>query len=158
MHPLFIRCAALLLSAFTALGHAAEPVSTSWQDGVAIGGKDTVSYYSASVQTSHRVAEGTSTFTVQHLGVPWRFASKASADKFAANPAAYVPQYNGHCSNALALGEGLIPTSGSVWEFFGNKLHLFYAERGRQRWLTGDWQAYRQQADKAWQDILATRR
>ena len=127
-------------------------------NGVAIGGKDTVSYYSADVKASHQVVEGNSTFTVQYLGVPWRFASKASADRFAANPAAYVPQYNGHCSNALSQGEGLISTNGSVWEFFGDKLHLFYAERGRQRWLTGDWQAFRQQADKAWQDILAARR
>jgi hypothetical protein len=45
-----------------------------------------------------------------------------------------------------------------VWEFFDNKLHLFYAERGRQRWLNGDWKAYRQQADKAWQEILAAKR
>lgn len=69
-----------------------------------------------------------------------------------------MPQYNGHCSNGLSLDEGLIRTDGSVWEFFGDKLHLFYAERGRQRWLTGDWQAYRRQADKAWQDILAAKR
>ena len=158
MHHFIIRCAALLLAAFTTLAHAAEPVSTGWLNGVAIGGKDTVSYYSADVKASHQVVEGNSTFTVQYLGAPWRFASKASADKFAANPAAYVPQYNGHCSNALSQGEGLISTNGSVWEFFGDKLHLFYAERGRQRWLTGDWQAYRQQADKAWQDILAARR
>ncbi len=158
MHHFIIRCAALLLAAFTTLAHAAEPVSTGWLNGVAIGGKDTVSYYSADVKASHQVVEGNSTFTVQYLGAPWRFASKASADKFAANPAAYVPQYNGHCSNALSQGEGLISTNGSVWEFFGDKLHLFYAERGRQRWLTGDWQAFRQQADKAWQDILAARR
>lgn len=158
MHPFVIRCAAFLLAAFTTLAHAAEPVSTGWVNGAAIGGKDTVSYYSADVKASHQVVEGNSTFTVQYLGAPWRFASKASADRFAANPAAYVPQYNGHCSNALSQGEGLISTNGSVWEFFGDKLHLFYAERGRQRWLTGDWQAFRQQADKAWQDILAARR
>ncbi len=158
MHPFVIRCAAFLLAAFTTLAHAAEPVSTGWVNGAAIGGKDTVSYFSADVKASHQVVEGNSTFTVQYLGAPWRFASKASADRFAANPAAYVPQYNGHCSNALTQGEGLISTNGSVWEFFGDKLHLFYAERGRQRWLTGDWQAFRQQADKAWQDILAARR
>ena len=158
MRPFVIRFAALLLAAFTTLVHAAGPVSTGWVNGAAIGGKDTVSYYSADVKASHQVVEGNSTFTVQYLGAPWRFASKASADKFAANPAAYVPQYNGHCSNALSQGEGLISTNGSVWEFFGDKLHLFYAERGRQRWLTGDWQAFRQQADKAWQDILAARR
>ena len=158
MHSFVIRCAALLLAVFTTLAHAAGPVSTGWLNGVAIGGKDTVSYYSADAKASHQVAEGNSTFTVQYLGAPWRFASKASADRFAANPAAYVPQYNGHCSNGLSLGEGLISANGSVWEFFDDKLHLFYAERGRQRWLTGDWQAFRLQADKAWQDILAAKR
>ena len=158
MQTLILRCAALLLVAFTTLAHAAEPVSTGWLSGAANWGKDTGWFLSADVKASHQVVEGNSTFTVQYLGAPWRFASKASADRFAANPAAYVPQYNGHCSNGLSLGEGLIRTDGSVWEFFGDKLHLFYAERGRQRWLTGDWQAFRQQADKAWQDILAARR
>jgi YHS domain-containing protein len=158
MHSIFLRFAALLLAALATLAHATEPVSTSWMNGAAIGGKDAVSYYSAEAKASHQVVEGSSTFTVEYLGVPWRFASKASADKFAANPAAYAPQYNGHCSNGLSLGEGLISTSGSVWELFDNKLHLFYAERGRQRWLTGDWKAYRQQADKAWQDLLTAKR
>ena len=43
MHPFVIRCAAFLLAAFTTLAHAAEPVSTGWVNGAAIGGKDTVS-------------------------------------------------------------------------------------------------------------------
>ena len=158
MHTLLFRCAALLLAALATMAQAAEPVSTGRMNGAAIGGKDAVSYYSAEAKASHQVEVGSSTFTVQYLGVPWRFASKVSADKFAANPAAYVPQYNGHCSNGLSLGEGLIPTSGAVWEFFDHKLHLFYAERGRQRWLNGDWKTYRQQADKAWQDLVAAQR
>lgn len=87
---------------------------------------------------------------MQHLDHAWRLASQASADRFAANPGAYVPQYNGFCSNALASDEGLINTNGELWEFFGDKLHLFYAERGRQRWLNGDWQAFKKEADKAW--------
>ena len=71
-------------------------------------------------------------FEVKHRGANWRFASKESAAKFAANPAACLPQYNGHCANALSPGEGLVSTDGSVWEFFGDKLHLFYAKAGRQ--------------------------
>lgn len=153
-----IHFAAYVLAALTSIVHAAEPVSTSWINGLAIGGKDTVSYYSADARERHQVADGDGSFTVQYLGVPWRFASKASADRFAANPANYVPRYNGHCSNGLSLGEGLIRTDGSVWEFFGDKLHLFYAERGRQRWLNGDWQAYRQQADTAWKEIVSVQR
>ena len=96
------------------------------------------------------VAEGNKTFAVTYKGAQWLFASKESADKFAANPDAYAPQYNGHCANALSTNEGLITTNGSVWEFFGEKLYLFYAERGRQRWLSGDWQAYKKEADAAW--------
>lgn len=154
----FARCVALLWLCAAACAHAGEPVSTGWLGSVAMGGKDATSYYTPEAKTSHQILNGNSTFSVRHLGVNWRFASKASADKFAANPGAYTPQYNGHCANALALGEGLISTDGTVWEFFGDKLHLFYAERGRQRWLSGDWQLFQRQADKAWQDILAAQR
>lgn len=133
---------------------SAEPVSTGYFDNTAIGGVDTVSYFDAQARGTHQTAKGSGRFEVQHLGAVWRFASQASADKFAANPTAYVPAYNGFCSNALASDEGLIRTDGSVWEFFGGKLHLFYAERGRQRWLNGDWQAYNRQAAEAWAAIL----
>lgn len=71
----------MLLAALATMAHTAEPVSTGWMNGAAMGGKDAVSYYSPEAKASHQVVEGSSTFTVQYLGVPWRFASKASADK-----------------------------------------------------------------------------
>ena len=141
----------------TPFAQAAEPVSTTVYGSTAIGGKDTVSYHTDGVKQSHKVAEGDERFAVRYLGATWRFASQASADRFAANPAAFAPRYNGHCANALSSDEGLVRTDGEVWEFFGDKLYLFYAERGRQRWLKGDWQAYRRQADTAWQAILDKR-
>lgn len=134
--------------------HAAEPVSTGFFGSTAIGGQDTVSYYTPDVQKAHKVLAGDKRFEVRYLGASWRFASRESADRFAADPAKYVPHYNGHCANALSLGEGLITTDGTVWEFFGDQLYLFYGESGRQRWLKGDWKAYRTQADAAWQSIL----
>ena len=129
---------------------AAEPVSKSYFGSVAIGGMDTAAYHQTEVQKAHKAVMGDSQFTVEWKGAKWHFASQASADKFAADPERYQPQYNGFCSNALSLGEGLIKTDGTVWEFFGGNLHLFYAERGRQRWLNGDWKAYKVQADQAW--------
>ena len=135
--------------------HAAEPVSTGFFSNTAIGGQDTVSYFLPDVQKAHKVQEGDKRFEVKYLGANWRFASKESADRFAADPAKYVPHYNGHCANALSLGEGLIATDGTVWEFFGDQLYLFYSDGGRQRWLKGDWKAYRTQADAAWQAIVA---
>jgi len=143
-----------LTALFLVPAYAAEPVSTGFFGSTAIGGQDTVSYFAPDVQKAHKVLEGDKRFEVRYLGASWRFASRESADKFAADPAKYVPHYNGHCANALSLGEGLITTDGTVWEFFGDQLYLFYAEAGRQRWVKGDWKAYRLQADAAWQAIL----
>lgn len=145
-----ICCAFALLFVLLAPARAAEPVSTGRFGNTAIGGQDTVSYHESSVRQTRRVLAGDKRHEVRYLGAVWRFASQASADRFAADPARYLPQYNGHCANALSLGEGLIATDGQVWEFFGDRLYLFYAERGRQRWLAGDWKAYRATADAAW--------
>lgn len=134
--------------------YANEPVSTGFWSNTAIGGHDTLAYYQEGLVGSTPVDKGQEAYTVSWQGADWRFASQASADKFSANPEKYVPRYNGHCANALSLGEGLIPTNGSVWEFFGDELHLFYAERGRQRWLNGDWQKYQAEADQAWKREL----
>ena len=150
---IFVFIAALA----AATAWAAEPVSTGLFGSTAIGGRDTVSYHDPAVRQSHRVSEGESRYEVKYLGAIWRFATQASADKFGANPAVYVPHYNGYCANALSTGEGLVRTDGQVWEFFGDKLFLFYGESGRQRWLKGDSQAFEREADKAWQAILQKR-
>lgn len=142
-----------LLMFFCVASFAAEPVSKSYWGGVAIEGHDTVAYHSAHARAEHAEVIGVERFTVEWGGAKWRFASQASADKFAAEPLRYKPEYNGHCANALSLGEGLVKTDGTVWEFFGEELHLFYAERGRQRWLNGDWKAYKQDANNAWKEL-----
>ena len=129
---------------------AGEPVSKSYLGSVAIGGVDTTAYHLLKVRKEHQTIMGNSKFTVDWKEAKWHFASQQSADKFASDPERYQPQYNGFCSNALSLGEGLVKTDGTIWEFFGDGLHLFYAERGRQRWLKGDWKTYKQEADTAW--------
>jgi hypothetical protein len=131
----------LLILAFAMFlpGHvsAAEPVRTGLFSNTTIGGKDTVSYVADAARPSHRVELGDRRFEVRCLGATWRYASCESAERFAANPAAFVPRYNGHCANALSNSESLMTTDGGVWEFFGDQFHLFYSEGGRQRWLKG---------------------
>lgn len=138
---------------FTATVYAVDPVSTGYWNDTAIEGHDTVAYHAPDTISKHREVKGQKKYRVEWNNANWLFASQASADKFKNNPEKYVPQYNGFCSNALALDEGLISTDGTVWEFFGDKLHLFYAERGRQRWLNGDWRSYQAIADEAWQQL-----
>ena len=59
---------------------------------------------SVALSTLNAVAEGDATYTVVHDGAAYYFASQASADTFASNPARYLPQYGGFCAYAVALG------------------------------------------------------
>ncbi len=135
--------------------YAEEPVSKRLFDSVAIDGHDTVAYHQTNTVSQHVSTRGKDDFTVEWKGAEWRFASQKSRDAFAADPTRFSPAYNGHCANALSLGEGLIRTDGTHWEIFDNQLYLFYASRGRDRWLGGkDYHVYKAVADEAWKEIL----
>lgn len=132
---------------------AADPVSKS-ENGTAIGSHDSVAYHGLSRDPHAKAAPGSDTFVVEYLGANWHFATKENADLFQANPEKYKPAYNGHCANALSIGNGLVKTDGTVWEIFGDQLFLFFAERGRQRWLsTDDISAYKADADAEWKKL-----
>ena len=138
---------------FTVMASAAEPVSKSRLGGVAIGGHDSVAYHQIERDPQQSAFGGVKTYTVEYKGAKWRFASKESSELFAANPDKYSPVYNGHCANALSLGEGLIRTDGTHWEIFEDNLYLFYAARGRVRWTDGNWKTYKIEADAAWERL-----
>ncbi|MGR3805136.1 YHS domain-containing (seleno)protein [Marinibacterium profundimaris] len=73
-------------------------------DGVplALRGVDTVA-----LSTLGAVARGDATHVVVHDGVAYYFASDLSAETFAADPEAFMPQYGGFCAFAVALGKKL---------------------------------------------------
>lgn len=144
-----------VVAVFASAAVAAEPVSKSRFTGVAIDGHDSVAYHQLERNPQQSAVDGLKTYTVEYKGAKWRFASKESSELFAANPDKYSPVYNGHCANALSLGEGLIRTDGTHWEIFGDKLYLFYAARGRTRWMDGNWEMYKTEADAAWQRLTA---
>jgi len=129
------------------------PISAKGFGKTAIGGKDTVAYHSKESIEQHKVTKGSKDWVYEWRGASWRFASKESYDKFKADPERYRPAYGGFCSNALSLGEGLIKTDGTHWEIFGDRLHLFFAGRGRDRWLDGNYEQYNAEAAQAWKEI-----
>lgn len=141
---------------FAVSAGAAEPVSKSRFSGVAIGGHDSVAYHQIDRDPQQSAVGGAKKYTVEYKGAKWRFASKESSELFAANPEKYSPVYNGHCANALSLGEGLVRTDGTHWEIFEDNLYLFYAARGRERWTDGNWKTYKIASDAAW-ERLSTR-
>ncbi|MGH1487115.1 MAG: YHS domain-containing (seleno)protein [Cellvibrionaceae bacterium] len=134
---------------------ANEPVSASSYTSTAIGGHDTTAYHSLTL--GDKAKKGDGEYVVEWKGVKWRFISEKDSQLFAADPEKYAPAYNGHCANALSLGEGLIKTNGKYWAIFDKQLYLFYAPRGAKRWLNGNYQDYKAEADRAWVEILSRR-
>ena len=150
---IIIVTAACLMWMNNTVAADAPPVSTS-ENGTAIGSHDSVAYHSLSSDPHADATAGNATWTVEYLGAQWHFASKENADLFQANPDKYKPAYNGHCANALSIGNGLVATNGKVWEIFGDQLFLFFAERGRSRWLSADdISAYKAVADAEWEKL-----
>ncbi len=132
---------------------AEEPVSTGFLSNTAIGAHDVVAYHRLS--TGDDAVEGSKTYSFNWKGANWYFSSQKEKEAFIANPIKYAPAYNGHCANALSLGEGLVKTDGTHWAVLDGQLYLFYAARGAKRWLEGDYKNYKTVADKAWASIIA---
>ncbi|MGB5706020.1 MAG: YHS domain-containing (seleno)protein [Arenicellales bacterium] len=129
------------------------PISTSRFGKVAIGGYDTVAYHDKTSTETHTATEGKKAWVHEWREATWRFGSEQSYLAFKADPEKYRPAFGGFCSNALSLGEGLIRTDGTHWEILDDRLHLFYAARGRDRWLDGNHAQYLEQANQAWKEI-----
>lgn len=96
---------------------------------IAVGGYDTVSYF----RGQGKPVKGDAQFKVSWKGAEWRFASAANAAAFKANPAAYAPQYGGHCSWAIAQGY-LAPGDPTAYDIVGGKLYLNYDQGIRAKW------------------------
>lgn len=101
----------------------------SAREKVAVSGYDTVSYF----QGKGVPVKGNSSFKVTWKGAEWRFASAANAAAFKANPAAYAPQFGGHCAWAIAQGY-LAPGDPSAYDIVGGKLYLNYDQGIRTKW------------------------
>src|SRR5262245_18750808 len=76
---------------------AANPVYTSWLNKNAVGGYDTVSFFSESGPV-----KGYKAIAFEYNGVTWLFATPANRDLFVADPVKYAPQYGGYCAWAVS--------------------------------------------------------
>ena len=85
---------------------------------VALHGYDTVAYF-----TDGHPVKGDARFMVDYHGVHYDFASQNHADKFRADPAAYLPQFGGFCAIGTSYGQkvDIDPLS---WRIVDGKLYL----------------------------------
>ncbi|MEL6266225.1 MAG: YHS domain-containing (seleno)protein [Pseudomonadota bacterium] len=106
---------------------AGPGVYTDW--GVAIRGADPVAYF-----TEGAPVEGSARHILEWRGSTWHFASPANRDRFAADPLAYAPQFDGWCAWAVSRGK-LASTDPTAWSIHEGQLYLNYSHAVQRRWL-----------------------
>jgi len=138
---------AFLISALASSAYAeTDKIYTSWKNNEAVGGYDVVSFYSG------KPLEGKSEFTTSHLGVDWRFSSRANLDLFKTNPEAFIPQYGGYCAWAVAKKK-LAKGSPEHWHIRDGRLYLNFNARIQEKWEK-DVPGFIEDADDNWQSLI----
>ncbi|MEO1533113.1 MAG: YHS domain-containing (seleno)protein [Pseudomonadota bacterium] len=112
--------------------------------GVAIRGADPVAFF-----TEGKAVEGFSRHKLEWQGATWQFASAANRERFAADPAAYAPQYGGWCAWAMTRSD-LAPTDPTAWLISDGKLYLNY-NAGTERRFKRDVPGNIAKANAAWE-------
>jgi YHS domain-containing protein len=97
------------------------------ETGFAVSGYDVVAYFSLPQnpvgQSQPAPVEGDKAITADYNGATFAFSTQANRDLFAADPAKYVPQYDGHCAYGVAKG-GKVPGNPILWRIIDDKLYL----------------------------------
>ena len=114
---------------------------------VAVSGYDVTSYF---VDEGAPV-EGSEEFAVQYGDAVYHFASAENKEKFIADPAAFVPQYGGHCAWAMASGN-LAPGDPTLAKIVDGKLYLNFNKDVQKDWLS-DVPGYIEKSEAAWPTV-----
>jgi hypothetical protein len=132
------RLVTLILAALApAMVSAGQPSVD--ESGYAVSGHDVVAYFSldqSKVGTPQPAAvPGHASITAEHNGATFAFATAENRDRFLADPAAFAPQYDGHCAFGVAKG-GKVPGNPDLWRIVDGKLYL-----NIKRSVVGMWEA-----------------
>ena len=146
---ILVLASIVLFGAFSSfdMAHAAKaPIYTSWQNNIAVGGYDPVSFFSGVP------VEGDKVHSYEYMGATWRFSTQGNLELFKTNPEAFAPQYGGYCAWALAEGK-LAKGSPKYWRVEDGKLYLNFNERIQRRWES-DIEGFIIAGDENWPKIL----
>lgn len=105
--------------------------------GFAVSGHDVVAYFdlgqSAVGSPQPAAVPGRASITAEYNGASYAFASEENRDRFLADPAAYAPQYDGHCAFGVSKGSK-VPGNPDLWRVVDGKLYLNVSERASSAW------------------------
>lgn len=116
-------------------------------EGIAIDGYDTVSYFKVGTPV-----QGHPEIALIWKGARWQFESEENRDRFERNPRAFAPQFGGYCAYAMINGK-LSSTDPSAWQIVDGKLYLTHSEEIERLWRQNVSQNIRR-AEAQWPSAL----
>ena len=135
------------LFSFYSNGIAESEIYTSFFSSSAVGGYDTVAFF-----TDKKPVKGLDEYSTSYKGAKWYFSSQKNLEMFAANPEKYAPQYGGYCAWAVAEGD---TAKGDPlhWSLYNGKLYLNYNKTIKNRWLNNV-DEFITRADANWPKVI----
>lgn len=140
----------LLVIAIGVVGYIAHSKGAFAMDAIfntdagAIGGYDTVAYFTQSAAVS-----GSPEIVAEFAGQDWLFSSEENKALFLQDPEKYVPQYGGYCSYARSIGFTAY-SDPTAWSIVDGRLFLNLNHDVREVW-SADAEAKITAADAYWQ-------
>jgi len=116
---MFIGAVSAAPAAFAVDEYNVSTGTTLAGEPVALRGTDTVA-----LALGLDATDGHAKFTHVHDDVAYYFASEETKEKFASNPADYLPQYGGFCAFGVAIGKKL-DASPRFADIVDGKLYVF---------------------------------
>jgi YHS domain-containing protein len=147
-HKYIAPVAALVAAAMLFFATAAAALAGDFFEtgGTAIRGYDPVAYFS-----ENKPVRGSPAYTADFGGSKFHFASASNRDAFTADPARYVPQYNGFCAFGVAGGykAAIDPAAFTV---VNGRLYLNYNRDIQRKW-SRDIPGFVDKADRNWPQV-----
>jgi hypothetical protein len=142
---------ALTLAMFTFPAFADTTPEMSGMPRLAIGGYDTVAYF-----TVGKAVPGSLEYQTVWHDARWQFANKEDLDLFVANPEKYAAQYDGHCAMGVAYEKGHKDTvDPEAFTIVNGKLYVNHTKYWTTEWRKNESENI-SRADKNWVTVKDT--
>ncbi|MGE0313709.1 MAG: YHS domain-containing (seleno)protein [Lautropia sp.] len=113
-------------------------------------GHDPVAYF-----TQNAAVKGDPAIKLVHLGATWRFSSEANREAFRREPARYMPQFGGWCSNGINYAiPGGAGGEEDTWRIYRGKLYVFGGKASRDHFEM-DTELNLKRGHQYWNDEIA---
>jgi len=126
--------------------------------GFAVSGYDVVSYFDLAQSpvgdAQPAPLAGKASITTDYNDATFAFSSAENRDRFLADPAAFAPQYDGHCAYGVAKGSK-VPGNPTLWRIVDGKLYLNINKDVVETWEE-DIPGYLQTSEDEWIDLEPT--